>query len=150
MEDMLEVGRGILAAQGFSRLMKAELIRWSGELTEFRVPLSEDTNQHLGMAHGGVICYAADNALTFAGAAALGSRVITAELKVNYIRPAIGSALVARATALNAGRTQAVVRCDVFVVGEDGVSEKLCAAALGTVRKREDRPADAVAAGETR
>jgi uncharacterized protein (TIGR00369 family) len=147
---MLETGRKILAAQGFSRLMKAELMRWSGELTEFRVPLSEDTNQHLGMAHGGVVCYAADNAMTFAGGAALGARVITAELKINYIRPAIGSALIARASALHAGRTQAVVRCDVYVVAEDGRSEKLCATALGTIRKREDRPAEGSAAGETR
>ena len=80
-----------------------------------------------------MICYAADNALTYAGGAVLGRGVVTAELKINYIRPAIGEALIARASALSAGRTQAVVRCDVFVI--DGETEKLCATALGTIRK---------------
>ena len=55
MENMLEFGRRILAAQAFSRLLKAELVSWSEDLTELRVPLSEDTEQHLGMTHGGVI-----------------------------------------------------------------------------------------------
>ena len=144
MDDMLEFGRGILAAQGFSRLLKAELVSWSKDLTELRVPLSEDTSQHLGMTHGGVICYAADNALTYAGGAALGTGVVTAELKINYIRPAIGSALIARASAISAGRSQAVVRCDVFVIDEG--DEKLCATALGTIRKVEARKAES--AGE--
>ena len=135
MDDMLAFGRGILAAQGFSRLLKAELVSWSKDLTELRVPLSEDTNQQFGFTHGGVICYAADNALTYAGGAAMGTGVVTAELKINYIRPAIGSALVARASTISAGRTQAVVRCDVFVI--DGEEEKLCATALGTIRKVE-------------
>ncbi len=137
MDDMLESGKGILAAQGFSRLLNAELIGWSKDLTELRVPLGEHTSQHLGFTHGGVICYAADNALTYAGAAALGTGVVTAELKINYIRPAIGTALIARASTISAGRTQAVVRCDVFVV--DGEDEKLCATALGTIRTDEPR-----------
>ena len=141
MDDMLEVGRQILAAQPFSRLLEAELISWLPELTELRVPLGERTRQHLGMTHGGVICYAADNALTYAGGAALGRNVVTSELKINYIRPAMGNALVARATALSAGRTQAVVRCDVYDV--DGDSEKLCATALGTIRKVAEAPAGA-------
>jgi len=138
MDDMLALGRQILEAQGFSRLMKAELVSWSAEATEFHVPLDENTTQHLGMTHGGVICYAADNALTYAGGAAIGDRVVTSELKINYIRPAIGTRLIARASALHAGRTQAVVRCDVFAV--DGGTEKLCATALGTIRKLEKRP----------
>ena len=137
MADMLERGREILAAQPFSRLLQAELISWSKDLTELRVPLNEHTGQHVGITHGGVICYAADNALTYAGAASLDSGVVTAELKINYLRPAVGVALVARATTIHSGRTQAVARCDIYV--SDGETEKLCATALGTIRKREDR-----------
>jgi uncharacterized protein (TIGR00369 family) len=133
MDEMLERGRKILADQPFSRLLKAELISWSKDLTELRVPLDDHTKQHLGITHGGVLCYAADNALTYAGAASLGTGVVTAELKINYVRPAVGSALIARASTIHAGRTQAVVRCDVCDVA-DG-SEKICATALGTIRK---------------
>ncbi len=72
MDDMLETGRDILAKQPFSRVMQAELVAWSTAETVLRVPLGDDTQQHIGMTHGGVICYAADNTLTYAGAAALG------------------------------------------------------------------------------
>ena len=84
-----------------------------------------------GFAHGGVISYIADNALTFAGAIRLGTSSVTAEMKINYIRPAIGDHLIARAQAISGGRSQAVTRCDVFVVS-DG-EEKLCAAAQATI-----------------
>lgn len=133
MDDMLEAGRDILAKQPFSRVMRAELVAWSKTETVLRVPLGDDTQQHIGMTHGGVICYAADNALTYAGAAALGSGVVTSELKINYIRPAIGSALIARAVALHGGRSQAVCRCDVYDLR--GADEVLCATALGTIAR---------------
>ncbi len=141
MDDMLEIGRQILAAQPFSRLLEAELESWSKDTTVMRVPLGEHTSQHRGYAHGGVVSYVADNALAYAGAAALGRGVVTSEFKINFVRPAIGSALIARASAIHGGRSQAVVRCDVFVETEEG--EKLCATALGTIRKAAEAPAEA-------
>jgi len=78
-----------------------------------------------------VISYAADNALTFVGGAALGPAVVTSEYKINYIRPAKGQALVARANLVHAGKSQAVCQCQVFVVADD--REILCALAQGTI-----------------
>lgn len=78
-----------------------------------------------------MIGYAADNALTFAGGAALGPAVLTAEYKINYVKPARGDALIARASVVSAGKRQAVCRCDVFVAS--GGKEYLCATALGTI-----------------
>src|SRR5690606_31835458 len=92
-------------------------------------------------AHGGVVSYLADNALTYAGGAALGTAVVTSEYKINYLRPALGDRLVARASVLHAGRNQAVCRCDVFAVARD-TGETLCAVAQGTiVRLSDGRPA---------
>ena len=74
----------------------------------------------------------ADNALAFAGGLRLAAgRLVTAEMKINYVRPATGEALVARGRALSAGRAQAVARCEVFAVA--GGVERLCAAAQGTI-----------------
>ena len=87
--------------------------------------------QQFGFVHGGVISYAADNALTFAGGYALGPNIVTSEFKINYVRPAIGERLMARAEVVHAGRSQAVCRCDVFVLA--GGEEKLCAVAQGTI-----------------
>jgi uncharacterized protein (TIGR00369 family) len=129
----------VLQAQPFSKLLGAELVRFSAEGVELRVPLSEQLKQQHGFVHGGVISYAADNALTFAGGFALGPSVVTSEFKINYVRPALGSALIARAVVVHAGRKQAVCRCDVL--SQDGDTEILCAVAQGTISaidRRED------------
>ncbi len=129
---MIEFGRQILAAQPFSTLLGAELIRFEQGLAELRLTLKPQHMQQHGFAHGGVVAYMADNALTYAGGSVLGGNVLTLEIKVNYTRPAIGAALIARASVVSSGRTQAVCRCDVFAVAQDG-QEKLCAAAQGTI-----------------
>lgn len=129
--DYLTMGRKILAEQPFSQLVGAELVSAGHGTLEMRVPLRPDLFQHYGFAHGGVIAYLADNALTFVGAMALGRPSVTAEFKINFLRPGSGDALLARASIVSSGKTQAVTRCDVFAV--KGGEEKLCATALGTI-----------------
>jgi uncharacterized protein (TIGR00369 family) len=130
-EVFLAMGREVLASQPFSRLIGAELMAFSPGRCELQVPVSEAVKQQHGFVHGGVLSYAADNALTYAGGSALGQPVVTAEFKINYLRPAIGERLIARAEAVHTGRSQSVCRCDVFVL-KDG-AEKLCAVAQGTI-----------------
>jgi uncharacterized protein (TIGR00369 family) len=130
-ETFLAMGRQVLAAQPFSALIGAELHALSPGRCELHVPVTPQLRQQHGFVHGGVLSYAADNALTYAGGTALKVPVVTSEFKINYLRPAVGERLVARAHALHAGRSQAVCRCDVFVVS-DG-EEKLCAVAQGTI-----------------
>jgi uncharacterized protein (TIGR00369 family) len=130
-EAFLAMGREVLAAQPFSCLIGAELAAFSKGRCELHVPVSDSVKQQHGFVHGGVLSYAADNALTYAGGSALGMPVVTAEFKINYLRPAIGDRLIARAEAVHTGKTQSVCRCDVFVL-KDGV-EKLCAVAQGTI-----------------
>jgi uncharacterized protein (TIGR00369 family) len=140
MTDLLNAGKQALAAQPFSQLLGAALTEFSAERVEIVVPITQQIKQQNGFVHGGVISYAADNALTFAGGAALGAAVVTSEYKINYLKPAFGDKLIARATLLHAGKNQAVCRCDVFAVGAEG-EETLCAAAQGTIVKLPDRPA---------
>jgi len=137
-EVFLAMGREVLAAQPFSRLIGAELAAFSRGRCELHVPIGESVKQQHGFVHGGVLSYAADNALTYAGGSALGQPVVTSEFKINYLRPAIGERLIARAEAVHTGKTQSVCRCDVFVV-KDGV-EKLCAVAQGTIAALPPKP----------
>jgi len=81
--------------------------------------------------HGGVISYLADNAITFAGGIALGGNALTAEFKINYLRPGIGSRLIANAQARSTGKRMVICQCEIYAV--DGDSQKLCALAQGTV-----------------
>ena len=72
------------------------------------------------------------NALTCAGGSVLGDSV-TSEYKINYLRPAIGKKLVARATVLSSGKNQAMCQCNVIAIGDEG--ERLVAVAQGTITK---------------
>ncbi len=131
---LLMRGREVLAEQPFSRLLGAELKRLDpGGICELELALRTDLLQQRGFVHGGVVSYLADNALTYAGGAAAGFAVVTSEFKINYVRPAIGERLIARAEAVSVGKTQVVCRCDVFV--RSGADEKLCAVAQGTIAR---------------
>ena len=138
MEDMLAWGRRILASQPFSVLLGAELLAFQEGSVELKVPLRAELQQQHGFVHGGVISYAADNALTYAGGSALGPSVVTSEFKINYVRPAMGEFIVARATVIHAGKNQAVCRCDVYVSSNH--SESLCATAQGTIARLSQPP----------
>lgn len=121
----------VLASQPFSALVGARLTVFSEGRAEIAIPVTDQLKQQHGFLHGGVISYAADNALTFAGGSVLGPAVVTAEFKISYLRPVTAGVLVARASVVHAGNNQAVVRCELFASDERG--ERQCAIALGTI-----------------
>ena len=132
-QRFVEFGRAVLQAQPFSALLGTELDALRPGHCQLGLVLHDRHRQQNGFAHGGVVSYLADNALTFAGGTAMRVPVVTAEFKINYLRPATGERLVARADVAHVSRSQAVCRCDVFAV-TDG-QEKLCAVAQGTIVK---------------
>ncbi len=140
MDDILQLGKQALASQPFSVLVGAELTSYSPGWVELTIPITPQLKQQHGFVHGGVISYAADNALTFVGGSILGPAVVTSEYKINYLRPAIGTVLIARATVVYSSKTQVVCRCDVFMVDEG--KENLCAVSQGTIA-RIGRPLEA-------
>ncbi|MFE0176902.1 PaaI family thioesterase [Streptomyces sp. NPDC059002] len=132
----------VLDAQPFSRLVRARITRFGDGAATLEIDIREELHQQNGFVHGGVLAYAADNSITFAAGTTLGPAVLTAGFSIQYVRPATGARLVARATVAHSGRRQAVVRCELFAVrGEDGAgpaehaedAEVLCAIAQGTV-----------------
>ena len=133
MDDLLTMGKQALASQPFSVLVGAELMDYASGRAELAIPIAPQLKQQHGFVHGGVVSYAADNALTFAGGSVLGPAVVTSEYKINYLRPAVGEVLIARATVIYASKMQAVCSCDLFTVAEG--KEKLCAVAQGTIAR---------------
>lgn len=130
-EAFLAMGREVLGQQAFSRLVGAQLTALRRGHCQLELPVRDELLQQDGFVHGGAVSYLADNALTYAGGTAMAVPVLTSEFKINYLRPAVGERLVARAEAVAVSRSQAVCRCEVFAVA-DGV-EKLCALAQGTI-----------------
>ena len=127
-----ETGKQALEAQSFSQLIGAELIEFKPGEVVLEIPIKDNLLQQHKFVHGGVVSYAADNALTFVGGSVLGPEVLTSEFKINYVRPAIGEKIVARASVIYSGKRQAVCRCDVFARDHEG-KEKLCATSQGTI-----------------
>jgi uncharacterized protein (TIGR00369 family) len=132
MSKLLEFGREILNNQPFSVLLGTKLELFEPGKAVLTLAIREELKQQHGFVHGGVVSYIADNALTYAGGSVLGDSV-TSEYKINYLRPAVGEKLVARALVLASGKKQAVCQCEVFVVGD--VGERLVAVAQGTIIK---------------
>lgn len=135
MDNYLKMGREVLNAQAFSRMMEAELISLSPGHAEMALNIKPDHKQSYGFVHGGVISYMADNCLTFAGATYLGN-CVTSEFKINYLLPAIGDRITVTASVISHTLRQAVCECRLSVEHKGQVS--LVAAAQGTIVKVEN------------
>lgn len=132
MSELFDFGKNILEQQPFSVLMGTELRAFEPGKAELALAVRDELKQQHGFVHGGVVSYLADNALTYAGGSVLGDSV-TSEYKINYLRPALGQTLLARATVISAGKKQAVCQCQV-VATNDG-EERVVAVAQGTITK---------------
>ncbi|MGF0175580.1 PaaI family thioesterase [Streptomyces sp. Marseille-Q5077] len=128
----LPLARKVLAAQPFSVLLGARLTAFGDGEATLELDLREDLLQQHGFAHGGLLGYAADNALSFAAGAAVGFGVMAAGFTIDFLRPAKGETLRAHARVIRAGRTRAVCRCDLTTVAADGTTT-LCAVAQGSI-----------------
>ena len=127
----LDQAAQILAAQPFSVMLGARLLAIAPGHAELTVPIGENARQNNGIAHGGLIAFLADAAVTFAAGTVGGETVRTVDLTINYLRAARGEELVARADVLHQGARIIVSRCDLF--DRRGRDEIRCAAAQGTV-----------------
>ncbi|WP_151478933.1 PaaI family thioesterase [Streptomyces albicerus] len=128
----LPAAQKVLAAQPFSNLLGARLVAFGDGGATLELDIRDELRQQYGFVHGGVLGYAADNALTFAAGSVAGARLITAGFTIDYLRPAEGTLLRADARVVRAGRTRVVCRCDLSTVNDEG-TESLCAVAQGTI-----------------
>lgn len=130
-DTMLDLAQAIFAKQPFTRYLGAELAELSDTGAIIQLRLREELQQQHGFAHGGVLSYLADNAITFAGGMALSSDALTSEFKINYLRPAQAPLLRAEAGAVSVSGRQAVCQCSIYAI--DDLDKTLCALAQGTV-----------------
>jgi uncharacterized protein (TIGR00369 family) len=114
--------RETVARQGFRDLLGYEVTAVGHGSAELTLVTGPQHSQQEGFVHGGVFAAMAD---VCAGCAAVtlaprGTRVMTVEFKMNYLRPAKDGPIVARAQVLKGGRTISVIESDVFESGPDG------------------------------
>jgi uncharacterized protein (TIGR00369 family) len=128
-------------AKGFSHAAGFRIVAIQPGSAEVLLPRRDDLLQFFGHFHGGVITALADQAAGIAVTSALpkGRIGVTVEIKVNFLAPAAGSELVARAKTLKMSGSIGVATVEVF--SKDGASETLCAFCTATMRAL-DLPAE--------
>ena len=131
--DLLTLGQSVLASQPFSDNLGTKLARLEHGYAELHLPVHPWMQQQHGYAHGGVVSYLADNALTFAGGSMMGDSV-TVELKIKLPAPGRWSSTEGKSPCLLRRQNIAVCTCEVICLDEQG--EKVCAMAQGTINRR--------------
>ncbi len=108
----------------FNRLVGVQFGAYHDDGVTLTLPLAPTHRNGAGVVHGGVILTLADAALGFGIARATGGRCTTAEIKINYLRPATDGVLSARSRIIRRGRTLVVARAEVHC-GDKQVAEVL-------------------------
>ncbi len=95
------------------------------------LPIKREITQRRGTVHGGVLASLVDSSIGAAIRSVLppGMSIITAELKLNYIRPGVGTKFIGRGSVIHMGRTLAVGEAKIW--NQDG---KLIAAGMATFK----------------
>ncbi len=118
----------------FLRLLGVEVDSIEPGRVVSRLPVREDLNQQNGYVHAGAVGTLADHTAGAACGTLLDDNhmPLTAEFKVNLLRPALGVALVCDSTVLKMGKTLTVAESEVFAEDADG-ERKLIAKATVTL-----------------
>ncbi|MGI4866186.1 MAG: PaaI family thioesterase [Janthinobacterium lividum] len=113
-----------LERQHFMHLIGANLTRIEPGRIEAELALGQQHQQQRGFAHGGLVATMADLAAGFAAVTLVpdGVGVVTADLKVSYLNPGVGSRLRAIGWVLKAGQRlhfcEAEVWCDEVLIAK--------------------------------
>ena len=128
-------------AKGFTGAAGFRVVAIQPGYAEVALPRRDDLLQFFGHFHGGVITALADQAAGMAITSSLprGRIGVTVELKINFLEPASGAELLARAKTLKMSGSIGVATVEIF--SKDGINETLCAFCTATMRAL-DLPAE--------
>jgi len=131
-----------LMTDSFSRsetlkFYNAELLEVETDFVSIKIPKMEMMTRTAGMFNGAMIASLVDVSSGYAAVSHYEQDcyVVTVELKVNYLRPAIGDALVSKAYVVKGGSKISVIRTEIYTVNEDHSCESHVATSLVTMMK---------------
>jgi uncharacterized protein (TIGR00369 family) len=83
---------------------------------ELHIPITSNLHQRRGVVHGGVLATLIDGAVGSAVRSTMSEEQASAtvEMKINYVRPAKGDYLIAKAKLSHRGKTLAVGQAEIF------------------------------------
>lgn len=121
------------ARQSMMTSLHAQLVEGAAGRAVIHAPILKAFQQQHGAAHAGVAFALGDSAAGYAALSLLpeGQEVMTVEMKINLLSPAIGDSLQAVGEVVRAGRRLSVVRAEVVAVSGD--ARKTVAVLQGTM-----------------
>jgi uncharacterized protein (TIGR00369 family) len=122
------------ATQTMMRTIGAEITALADGRCEITAPLLPEMGQQHGAGHAGVTFALGDTAAGYAALTLMepGREVMTAEMKINLLAPAVGARLIASGRVVKAGRRLVVVTAEVEAEAADG-ARRLIAVLQGTM-----------------
>lgn len=119
------------------KFYKAELLEVETDFVSIKIPKMEMMTRKAGMFNGAMIASLVDVSSGYAAVSHYEEDcyVVTVELKVNYLRPAIGDALVSKSYVVKGGSKISVIRTEIYTIDETGNSESHVATSLVTMMK---------------
>ncbi|MBP2616691.1 PaaI family thioesterase [Chryseobacterium jejuense] len=131
-----------LMTDSFSRsetlkFYQAELLEVETDFVSIKIPKMEMMTRKAGMFNGAMIASLVDVSSGYAAVSHYPEDcyVVTVELKVNYLRPAMGDALVSKSYVIKGGSKISVIRTEIYVQNEGSGSESHVATSLVTMMK---------------
>jgi len=120
------------------KFYKAELLEVETDFVSIKIPKMELRTRKAGMFNGAMIASLVDVSSGYAAVSHYEDDcyVVTVELKVNYLNPAIGDALVSKSYVVKGGSRISVIRTEIYTVDEnDQNSENHVATSLVTMMR---------------
>jgi uncharacterized domain 1 len=114
--------RAGFAAQTMMQTLGAELIEAAPGRCVIRAPIAPHLKQQHGAAHAALAFAIGDTAAGFAALTTMDPEtdVMTVEMKINLLSPAVGEALEAVGEVVRAGKRLTVVKAEVFALSPAG------------------------------
>ena len=115
------------------RTFHARLLEAQDGIARIEAPIGPQVSQQQGLAHAGLTFALGDTAAGYAALTRMleGSEVVTVEMKVNLVAPAVGERLRATGRVVRAGRRLTVVSAQVEALTGD--EARLVAILQGTM-----------------
>ena len=123
MKDFTTLAKETLAKdKGFINNNNFEVIKVKENYCELDGIITQSSLNHIGIVHGGYIFGLADTAARIA-AMTNGGNVVTIDSTISYIKPAKGSRITAKASAIKTGKTISVFEVQITNEKEDLVAK---------------------------
>ncbi|SFI03609.1 uncharacterized domain 1-containing protein [Collimonas sp. OK307] len=115
MSDIQERIAASFNSQGLMATLGARLVSVADGEVQIELPFSTQLSQQHGYVHAGAITSVVDSACGYAALtkAPVESDVVTAEFKINFVRPAIGERFLAIGTVQASGKLLTVCAGEV-------------------------------------